>query len=123
VVFFVARQRIKKAIGVELNPALFATAQKNLRNFRYRNSPIELLNIDAVDFDPTEVTVFFLFNPFGQSTLEKVLSNIKNSLSVNRRKIRIVYYGAQFREILANQDWLTYEGFVENKRCPVWRSN
>ncbi len=123
VLFFMAQQRIKKVIGVELNSDLFTVAQENLRNLRHRNSQIELLNIDAVCFDPVEVTIFFLFNPFGQSTLEKVLSNIKNSLSINPRKIRIVYYSAQFRQVLDKQNWLTYEGFVENDACLVWRSN
>ena len=121
--FIMAQQRIKKVIGVELNPDIFAITQKNLKKVKYRNSPIELLNIDAVYFDPAEVTVFFLFNPFGQSTLKKVLNNIKNSLSANPRKIRIVYYGPPFRQIMDNQDWLSYEGFIENDACPVWRSN
>lgn len=122
-VFFVARQKIKKVIGVELNPKLFAVAQKNLKNFRRGRSPIKLLNVDAACFNPQEGTAFFLFNPFGRDTLEAVLGNIENSLVINPRGIRIVYYGAEFRQLLDDQGWLKLDGFVEDQCCLVWRSS
>ncbi|MDP8216957.1 MAG: class I SAM-dependent methyltransferase [Candidatus Kaelpia imicola] len=123
VIFFMAQQKIKKVIGVELNPELFAIAQMNLKSLRRKNSPIELLNIDAAYFDPIEITAVFLFDPFGRRTLERVLSNIKDSLAANPRKVRIVYYNTRFRQLLDDQDWLIYEGFIENSACLVWRSN
>jgi SAM-dependent methyltransferase len=122
-VFFVAQQQVKKVVGVELDPDLFSIACNNLKNLKKRKSPVELLNIDAVDFDPFESTVFFLSNPFGPTSLKMVLANIKRSLLVNPREIRIVYHFPNFRGILDDQGWLTYDGAIKNNRCLVWRSN
>jgi predicted RNA methylase len=118
----VASQRLKKVIGVELDKEIYAIAQKNLYNLRINKTHIELLNIDAVNFDVKEVTIFYMFNPFGYKTLEKVLNNIRESLVINPRNIRIVYYGPIFGHLLDKQNWLIREGKIEDDNCLVWRS-
>jgi SAM-dependent methyltransferase len=122
VVFFVALQKIKKVIGVEVDDSLIAAARENLGNLRVRNSPIELVHADGADFDVSEGTVFYMFNPFGLKTVEKVISRIKESLTGHPRKIRIVYYAPEHCGLLDNQDWLIREGEIENKHCLVWRT-
>ena len=122
VVFFVALQRLKKVIGVELNKELYTIARKNLANLRINKTPVRLVNIDAVNFDVRESTIFFMFNPFGYKTLEGILRNIKESLVINPRKIRIVYYAPRFDYLLDGQDWLIREGKIENDACLVWRN-
>ena len=79
VVFFVAAHKLKKVIGVELDKELFDIAQNNLRNLKINRTPVSLVNIDAANFAVKEETIFYMFNPFGPETLEKVLQNIKES--------------------------------------------
>lgn len=122
VVFFVALQRLKKVIGVELDRELFVVAQKNLHNLKINRTPIELKNCDASNFDVREGTIFFFFNPFGYETFNKVINNIKESLVINSRKIRIVYYAPAYLYLLDSQDWLIREGKIENDACLVWCS-
>jgi len=120
VVFFVAQKKIKKVIGIELDPAYFSILKANFRTLRNKRSPIELLNIDVVSFDPAESTIFYMFNPFGQSTLEALLLKIRKSLYSNPRTIRIVYYNPAFREYLDGQDWLYCKGPIANGKIYIW---
>jgi len=122
VVFFMARQKLKKIIGVELDEGVYAVAYRNLHKVRKKKTPVEVLNIDAADFDPKEGTIFYMFNPFGAGTLKRVLDNIRESLAVNPRRIRIVYYGLRRDILLDKQDWLVREGKIENDTCLVWRN-
>jgi SAM-dependent methyltransferase len=122
VVFWVALQKIKKAVGVEINKNLIEIARDNLLKLKLRNSPIDFVQADVVNFDLREGTVFFMFNPFGLETLEKVVNNIKDSLTTNPRKIRIIYYGPMYGNFLDKQDWLIREGKIVNQDCLVWRS-
>lgn len=122
VVFFVALQKLNKVIGLEVDKDLIDIGRKNLKNLKLSNSPIELIHADATNFDLREGTVFFMFNPFGIKTLEKVINNIKESLTVNPRKIRIVYYAPAYYSLLDSQNWLIREGEIENKNCLVWRN-
>jgi len=122
-VFFMALQNIKKSIGVELYQEVIDNAKKNLRSFKKKNTPIEFINADATDFDPSEANIFLMFNPFGEKTLEAVLLNIKKSLAVRPRKIRIVYFFAVHRSLLDNQDWLERDGeIIKNGVGLVWRN-
>jgi SAM-dependent methyltransferase len=123
VVFFVALNRLKKVIGVELNKQLIDIAKKNLDNLKINRTPIEFINTDTADFDVKDCNIFFIFNSFGKLTMEKVINNIKDSLIINPRKIRIVYYSLAERHILDKQDWLVLEGRVEDNNCLVWRTH
>jgi SAM-dependent methyltransferase len=122
VVFFMGLQKLKKVIGLEIDTNLYAVARNNLRNLRINRSPIEIFNIDAVNFNFREVTIFFMFNPFGSDTLEIVLNNIKNSLISEPRFIRIIYYGSRYSFLLDKQGWLARTGEIENNHCLVWHN-
>lgn len=121
-VFFVATRKLKKVIGVELDKNLFSDARRNLENLKIKKTPIEFINTDAAKFDLSEATVIFMFNPFGYKTFERVLNNIKESLRVVPRNIRIGYYAPAYKALLDSQDWLVREGKIENEHCLVWRN-
>ncbi len=122
VVFFVATYRLKRVIGVELDKKLFDIAQNNFKKLRINTTPINLINTDAASFTVKEENIFYMFNPFGSKTVERVLQNIKESLLSNPRSIRIVYYAPAHRQLLDGQDWLIFDGQIENKDCLVWRN-
>jgi hypothetical protein len=109
VICFMAGLKLKKVVGVELDPVLRDAARKNIERLKVRNSPIELAAVDAADYDVSEGTVFFFFYPFKHTTFNRVLQNIKKSLGTHPRSVRLVYRSCSYRErwILGMQkDWL-----------------
>jgi 16S rRNA G966 N2-methylase RsmD len=122
VISFVAQQRIKRVIGIELHKELTDIAKINLDNLKSRNTPVEIINTDAATFDAKEGTMFFMFNPFGEKTVARVIENIKDTLAANPRKIRIVYGRPAFSHRLDSQDWLVPEGEIENTGALAWHN-
>lgn len=121
-VFFVALQKLRKVIGIELNKELIDIAHRNLINFKLNKTAIEFINDDVANFRVKEETIFFMFNPFGCQTLQRVLDNIKNSLLDNPRQIRIVYCVPTHRFLLDNEGWLVLEGKINSGRCLIWNN-
>jgi precorrin-6B methylase 2 len=113
VIAYLASQRLKKVIGIELDEKMVNIARVNINNLKSSNTPIEIINIDATSFNPTEGTVFFIYNSFGEKTLNTVINNIKDSLTTSPRAIRIVYSNPVFKIILKMQDWLEPEGVID----------
>ncbi|MBU1006580.1 MAG: methyltransferase domain-containing protein [Candidatus Omnitrophica bacterium] len=120
--FVASMQGVKKVIGVEIEEGLVKSANENAGNFRFNKSALFILHKDVIDLDLSEGTVFFMFNPFGEDLFSKVIENIKASLKINPRGIRIVYYVPVYREILNRQDWLVPDGNLLNNRVLVWRN-
>ena len=82
---------IKKSYGLRIKEGTVDIAKLNLNNLKLNNTPIEIIDTDATNYDNfKDATVFFMFNPFGSMTLTKVINNIKNSLITKPRKIRII---------------------------------
>ena len=89
-VFLAAQYPFGRVIGVELSPELHAIAEKNLR--RHDRTRIELVNADVVEYEvPADVTVVFLFNPFGGSVFGGALANVLRSLDAHPRPLRLIY--------------------------------
>jgi len=124
VVFFAALRKINKVTGVDVNQELIEVANLNLANFKPNNASIEFINEDAANFKIRGETIIFMFNPFGSMTLKKVITNIKNSLSDNPRKISIVFgslFGSpSYENLLYNEDWLVLEAKLANGEYSVW---
>lgn len=120
VVFFVALQRLKKVIGVEIDGELIEIAKENLRRLKRRNAPIEFIHADAAQYKFTEENIILMSNPFGHKTLEAVIKNIKESLVIQPRKIHVIYYIPIHRDLLDSQDWLVLKGKIKNHNCLVW---
>jgi len=119
-VFFAAEQNFKKVIGVELRKELADIALQNLKSLKIKHAPVEIINTDVSLFDLKDGTIFFMFNPFGQDTLMKVVDNIKASLLASPRRIRIVYYGGGHQGLLDKEEWLEYQGAAVENTVRVW---
>jgi SAM-dependent methyltransferase len=87
-----SRCKIKKCVGIEIDPALARVAMQNADKLRDRIAPIEIRVQNAIDSDYSSGTIYFLFNPFGAATLSDVLTKIQESLDKQPRKICIIYY-------------------------------
>ncbi len=92
---------VKHAYGIELDRDLADIAIENAENLRRPHSPITILVGDAALADYSEYSIIFLFNPFGATTMESVVSRIVRSLSTHPRRVRIVYYHPAENAVLA----------------------
>lgn len=124
VIASIAALKIKKVIGIELDDEMIKIARKNICNLKIKNTGVEVINKDANNFNPIEGTIFFLFNPFGQRTLQMVLKKIEGSLDKNPRSIKVVYHNSTGVNILEDLNWLELDGEIENSAYPtsVWRN-
>ncbi len=86
-----ARRKVRKCVGIEYRPALAREAAKNAQSLRGRRSPIEIIAHDAADGDFSEGTVFWMFNPFGEQTMRRVVGRIIASQKTHPRRVRLVY--------------------------------
>ncbi len=122
---FVAEQcGFTKLIGVDIAKELIVNANSNLLIYSKKNkaSTFSFLFEDATTYSiPTDVEVFYFFNPFGESILQLVINNIKASLEKNPRTIYCVYLNPKFKEVFdANgfnvfatiKSWRYIEGII-----------
>lgn len=101
-----SRFRIREVIGIEIDKGLCAAAQRNAEKARGKKSSIRIINAAAQEFDYRLGTVYYLFNPFGAATLNRVLTRMKKSLQLKRRKITIVYVNPLAEFLLNESNWL-----------------
>lgn len=105
-----SRLPIKKCIGVEYNEGLANIARRNAVTLRARRAPIEVRVGDAADADYSEGTVFWLWNPFGERTLQCVMDRIEQSIRISPRPVQIVYIRPQHEDVLHACSWLCCTG-------------
>lgn len=89
-----ARYPLRRIFGVELSPELAAVAEANIASMRgtIRCKDVRVLIADAASFPiPDDVTVIYLYNPFGESTLKRMVDNILESLDRHPRRLRLIY--------------------------------
>jgi SAM-dependent methyltransferase len=106
VVCCAARYPIRRAIGVDDVEELTRAATSNAQTVRNRRAEISIVRCKAEDFDFSEATVLYLYNPFGAYTLQTVLDRIRNSLDTHRREIKIAYVNPKHDEVLERMQWL-----------------
>jgi SAM-dependent methyltransferase len=86
----------REIVGVEVSPRLADQAKKNAGILRRRfpeRVPIRVLVCDASAYPfPPGNLVVFLYNPFGEEVIAKVIVAMEASLPADRRKLFVVYY-------------------------------
>jgi SAM-dependent methyltransferase len=101
----------RRIVGVEFLPALHQAAQENIRKYQSESQKcfaLESICGDATEFPfPAEPTVLFLFNPFPEEGLKRVVANLEESLRVHPRKIYVIYHNPLLEYVLAASDVLT----------------
>src|ERR1700722_5630640 len=93
-----------RIVGVELLPTLHHAAQENLAKYRSESQKcfaLESICADATEFSlPTDPILLFLFNPFPESGLRRVIANLENSLREHPRKIYVIYHNPLLEHVL-----------------------
>ena len=90
----------RRAVGVEIDPALVATARANLSRSRLRDRQVEFVECGAESYPQDQSTVLFMFNPFGAGTMAAVARQIDDGLTKNPRNLRVVYVNPFFASTL-----------------------
>lgn len=104
----------RRVMGVELLPALHRIAEENLRLYRSESqqcSALESTCEDATKFPfPVEPTVLFLFNPFPESGLRRVIANLEQSLRAHPRAVYVLYHNPLLEQVLSESAALSKVG-------------
>jgi precorrin-6B methylase 2 len=107
VLAFAAIKRPRRVVGVELVEKYAEIARANAHTLtRKLKVPVEVRTGDAAFCSIDDGTIYYLFNPFGTSTLQSVLDNIRKSLETNPRRVRIAYYNPSHEVLLGRIEWL-----------------
>src|SRR2546423_716134 len=108
VLFVAAHYGFRKIIGVELSAKLNQIASRNIAKNRHRLvcKDVELVTVDAAQYDiPNDVTVAYLYNPFGSHVFSDVVDRIRASLVRSPRNFRLIYVNPVMH------DYLLHSGF------------
>ena len=96
---------IARARGVEFAAELCEVARQNCKRYRARHNPatvMEVIEGDAAVYPIDQKdSLFFLFNPFDEIVLSRVLDNIAESVKRNPRDIHICLYNSVLDEVVA----------------------
>jgi len=89
-----AHYGFKHIIGIDFSQTLCATAAKNAANLmeKFNDVNIEVVCADAALYEiPPAVTTIFLFNPFDDFIMRKMLNRLQESIRRYPRNIKILY--------------------------------
>lgn len=94
----------RRILGIDLLPALHQTAQENLSNYKSESQKcfaLESICADATNFVfPAEPTVLYLFNPFPEQGLRRVIANLEQSLRAHPRPLYLLYHNPLLENVL-----------------------
>jgi len=100
----------RRIVGVELLPALHQAAQENLGKYRSESQKcfaLESICADATEFPfPLDPTVLYLFNPFPESGLRRMIANLDQSLQAHPRAVYVLYHNPLLEYVLSESGGL-----------------
>ena len=100
----------KRIIGIEFATELHDVARRNLRTYGRQSAPhpqIELINQNAIYYPiPDEKCVFYLFNPFADTVLTKIITNIERSYDARPRKMFFLYVNPRGEHVLDGKEFV-----------------
>jgi SAM-dependent methyltransferase len=98
-----SRFPFRKIVGVEFADELCQIAQNNVRNYIGPRAckNISVLRMDATEFCfPDGPLLVYFFNPFHLSVMERVLSNLSQSLAARPRPVTLVCQASYHRDTI-----------------------
>jgi SAM-dependent methyltransferase len=102
-IILAARYRFRRVIGVEIAEPLIAVARRNVARCRLRRrcGEIELVNADVLHYRiPDDVTVVYMFNPFGGAVFDTAIGELIASVDRRPRQVRVIYRNGRNSERL-----------------------
>ena len=112
-----------RVVGIELFQSLCAAAQQNIDAFAARDpraKAIELKCMDAADYRLPQGSLFcYLYNPFDDVVVRKVLANIRAAHESEARHIIVAYSNPVHAEAFDTADFLQLHHASEGLRIYV----
>jgi hypothetical protein len=100
----------RRILGVELLPALHTLASENIGQYKSESQKcfaLESIRADATEFSfPPEPTVLYLFNPFPEAGLRRVIANLEQSLRDHPRPVYALYHNPLLERVMAESRML-----------------
>lgn len=94
----------RRVIGVEFESHLAEAAKRNAEAI---GAAAEIYDLDASLYAfPSEPLIVYLYNPFLDTTMQRVLANLRASLETSPRPVYVVYYNPVLAELLDHQPFL-----------------
>ena len=119
--------RVGRVVGVEFAAELCLIAQANLARYAARRpglAPVQIIHGDATALPILpEYTLFFLFNPFDDTIMEKFIGNLRAAHAACPRTVRLVYYNPVHRAVIERSGAFLLEQDLETfgRRFLVYR--
>lgn len=112
-----------RVVGIELYDTLCSAARQNIEAFAARDpraKVIELLCMDAVDYKLPRGSLFcYLYNPFDDVVMHKVLANIRAAHESEPRHIIVAYSNPVHADVFDDADFLHLHHASEGLRIYV----
>jgi SAM-dependent methyltransferase len=105
-----ADYRFRRIVGVELLPSLHHAAQENLQRYQSESQQcfaLESICADATTFAfPDGPLLIYLFNPFPEAGLRRVIANLEQSLRTQPRAVYVLYHNPLLEPVVAESGFL-----------------
>jgi tRNA G46 methylase TrmB len=115
----------KKIVGVEFSEVLHNIATENIKRFRSdiaRCTNIEAVCMDVMEYAlPNDPLVCYFCNPFDETLMARVASNIRSSFIKKPRTIFIVYYNAKAAHLFDRCD--CFRRVQSDVWARIWRTD
>ena len=96
--FLMSQYKFKRIDGIELSTKLSTIAKQNFKKLNL--SELRIYNLDARDFDDYKnYNIYYMYNPFSEFILEKVIEKISDCNPKNLEKL-IIYNNPKYPFIL-----------------------
>lgn len=107
-VFAASQLGVRRAVGVDLVPLLVDGAEENRKRCKLQGRDIKFVCANALDYVEPEMTILYMFHPFGEAILEPVLKNIEadRATRANAPKLKIIYANPVYDGALQRTGWL-----------------
>jgi SAM-dependent methyltransferase len=100
------RTNVGRVVGIEINDVLVRQAVANLESLRGSRGQGQVVSMFAEEYDYSDATVIYLYNPFDEPILRKTLAKIDVSHRNRPRDIRLVYANNVHERPLTELGWL-----------------
>jgi SAM-dependent methyltransferase len=110
-------RQFKRIVGVEFAPQLAEIARQNLLKVGVR---AEVVERDAAEFEfPDEDLFLYMFNPFSEPVLRKVVQNLAQWRTRSERLAFVVYANPQFDFVFESRQEFTLT--AQSEHASIWR--
>jgi SAM-dependent methyltransferase len=126
VVCLAARRHLARVTGVEYSPTLASEAKRNSLKMRGRKSPVQIVCASAEEFDYSESSVLYFFNPFEARVLDTVLQKAHADRGGWPIRMAFVMESSDQRDVFRKHSWLAcYDRFddIDHHAVALYRNN